>query len=56
VPRASKWTRSCCSVTTEAKAIHDQADAQLDQVHQKGREQIRNDPHAGTKAQVLKSF
>ena len=26
---------------TEAKAIHDQADAQLDQVHQKGREQIR---------------
>jgi Spy/CpxP family protein refolding chaperone len=26
---------------TEAKAIHDQADAQLDQVHQKGRDQIR---------------
>ena len=26
---------------TEAKAIHDQADAQLDQVRQKGREQIR---------------
>lgn len=25
----------------ESKAIHDQADAQLDQVHQKGREQIR---------------
>jgi Spy/CpxP family protein refolding chaperone len=26
---------------TEAKAIHDQADAQLEQVHQKGRDQIR---------------
>ncbi len=26
---------------TEAKAIHDQADAQLDQVHQRGRDQIR---------------
>jgi Spy/CpxP family protein refolding chaperone len=26
---------------TEAKAIHDQTDAQLDQVHQKGRDQIR---------------
>ena len=26
---------------TEAKAIHDQADVQLDQVHQKGRDQIR---------------
>jgi Spy/CpxP family protein refolding chaperone len=26
---------------TEAKAIHDQTDAQLEQVHQKGREQIR---------------
>jgi Spy/CpxP family protein refolding chaperone len=26
---------------TEAKTIHDQVDAQLDQVHQKGREQIR---------------
>jgi Spy/CpxP family protein refolding chaperone len=26
---------------TEAKAIHDQTDAQLDQVHQKGRAQIR---------------
>jgi len=25
----------------EAKAIHDQADTQLDQVHQKGRQQIR---------------
>jgi len=26
---------------TEAKAVHDQADAQLDQVHQKGRDDIR---------------
>jgi Spy/CpxP family protein refolding chaperone len=26
---------------TEAKAIHDQTDAQLEQVHQKGRDQIR---------------
>jgi Spy/CpxP family protein refolding chaperone len=26
---------------TEAKAIHDQSDAQLEQVHQKGRDQIR---------------
>jgi Spy/CpxP family protein refolding chaperone len=26
---------------TEARAIHDQTDAQLEQVHQKGREQIR---------------
>jgi Spy/CpxP family protein refolding chaperone len=26
---------------TEAKAIHDQADVQLEQVHQKGRDQIR---------------
>jgi Spy/CpxP family protein refolding chaperone len=26
---------------TEAKGIHDQTDAQLDQVHQKGRNQIR---------------
>jgi len=26
---------------TEAKAVHDQADAQLDQVHQKGRDEIR---------------
>jgi Spy/CpxP family protein refolding chaperone len=26
---------------TEAKAIHDQCDAQLEQVHQKGRDQIR---------------
>ena len=26
---------------TEAKAIHDQADAQLEQVHKKGRDQIR---------------
>jgi Spy/CpxP family protein refolding chaperone len=26
---------------TEARAIHDQSDAQLDQVHQKGRDQIR---------------
>jgi len=26
---------------TEGKAIHDQCDAQLDQVHQKGRNQIR---------------
>ncbi len=26
---------------TEAKALHDQTDAQLEQVHQKGREQIR---------------
>jgi Spy/CpxP family protein refolding chaperone len=26
---------------TEAKAIHDQADAQLDQVRQKGRDQVR---------------
>ncbi len=26
---------------TEAKAIHDQSDAQLDQVHKKGRDQIR---------------
>jgi protein CpxP len=25
----------------ESKAIHDQTDAQIDQVHQKGREQIR---------------
>ena len=26
---------------TEAKAVHDQADAQLDHVHQKGRDEIR---------------
>ncbi len=26
---------------TEVKSIHDQTDAQIDQVHQKGREQIR---------------